>query len=133
MVAWSRWFDRRASGGASADPAPSTFSILIVAAVIGLISIIGGTLSEGVFLALLVYIVIGSIAPVVFLPIGLVVIVYLFYKGAAAQIFGWVSGLTTAQPVMAPKAEPVVPEKTFTAPGPNGSVQVIPDKTFGGA
>jgi hypothetical protein len=85
-----------------------------------------------VFLALLVFLVLGSLAPVVFAPLGVVIIAVLFVRGAGAKLFGWLSGLATASPVPAPTSQPVIPDKTFPQPGPNGTVQVIPSKTFGG-
>ncbi len=64
-------------------------------------------------------------------PLGIVVIVVIFYKGVGVKIFSWLNGLFSAQPVPTPTVAPVIPAKTFLSPGPNGSVQVIPDKTFG--
>lgn len=65
------------------------------AGAIALVVIVGsGAIPEGTFLALLAFIVIGAIIPIVMLPIGAIVLVAIFLRGNVGGAFlGWLGGL----------------------------------------
>jgi hypothetical protein len=66
---------------------------------LGLVLYIGtGKLPEGTVLALLVFAVVGAIAPIIVLPVGVVILIVLSLKGdIAGKFFGWLGGLAGKQ------------------------------------
>lgn len=85
---------RRRSDSARGGFTASVFAVFVVAGIIAILAIVDqGKLSEGAFLALLVFLVIGSLAPPVALALGIVMIVAIMMRGAGVKLFKWLGGL----------------------------------------
>ena len=85
---------RRSDSARGTAPTPGVFAVFIVAGIIALLAIVDqGKLSEGAFLALLVFLVIGSLAPPVAVALGIVMIVAIMMRGAGTKLFAWLGGL----------------------------------------
>ena len=78
----------------------SIFPVLALAVAIALVSVIqSGQVREGVFLALLVFILLGALVPPVAIALGVVILVAMFMRGAGVKLFSWLGSLASAQPV----------------------------------
>jgi len=87
----------------TATASPGTIATIGIAAVIALLTIITyGEVREGVFLALVVFILLGALVPPVAIALGAVMIVALFMRGAGTKAFDWLGSLGSAQPVPIP-------------------------------
>ena len=69
--------------------------MIALAGVIALVIIVTqGRLSEGSFLAILFFILIGAVAPVIVMPVGaLALFVILFKSGSGPKVVAWLSQL----------------------------------------
>jgi len=82
---------------------PGVLAVIGIAVVIALLTIVTyGQVREGVFLALVVFILFGAIVPPVAIALGAVMIVALLMRGAGTKVFDWLGALAKAQPVAAP-------------------------------
>lgn len=87
------------SRGGPARPGPDVTTVWIITAGIALTVLIWRkALSEGVFLALLVFLVFGAIVPPVAIAVGLVILLVLWLRGAGTAFFNWLGGLVKVQP-----------------------------------
>ena len=65
---------------------------------IGLVVLVTqGSIPEGTFLAILVFILLGAIAPAIVVPVGAIILFVLFFKNnTGGAFFDWLNGLGSA-------------------------------------
>lgn len=82
--------------------------VIVLVFVIGGATIIAtGALPEGVFFALLLFLLLGALFPPVIIPVGFIVLIAIAYRGnVVGKIAAWVKTLTTAP---AQPAQPLPP------------------------
>lgn len=88
----------------------AVFGVFVVAGLITLLSILlFRQLKEGVFLALLVFIVVGALWPPGAIAVGAVVAIALFYRGGGQALFTWLGSLSQRQaaPAVTPAFGPI--------------------------
>ena len=101
---------------------PGIFAVFAIAGIIALLSIVQyGTVKEGTFLALLVFLVLGSIAPPVAIVLGAIIIFAVMIRGAGVKLFNWIGQV----PNRTQPAQASLPNPVGTIAGYNSSGQPI--------
>lgn len=103
-------------------PSSSQFVVIGIALAIGLIVVVtSGRIAEGTFLALLVFILAGAIAPPIAIPVGAIILLAQLMRGdVGTKFFSWLGSLSSAAP---PAPGPKVPGM--------GPVDYLPSKSIG--
>lgn len=116
---------RTGDPGRGRDAAParapvSAYTALALVALIGVLTLIDkGSIPEGTFLGLIIFAVIAAAVPPLGVIVGLVVVVYLLYTGAAVNLQTWLGTVMAAnQPVVQEPYAPLGPSVPgWTPPG----------------
>ena len=95
------------------------WGVIVIAGIIAILSIVEyGTVKEGTFLALLVFLVLGSLAPVVAIVLGVIIIFAIMIRGAGVKLFSWLGKLPNqTQPTQSSLPNPVGVISGYTSNG----------------
>lgn len=99
-------------------PTGDVWTVFIIAGLIALMAIVTtGGLAEGVFLALLVFVLVGAILPPVGIVVGLIILVAMMFRGnAGGRFFAWLGGLTGRTSTPSQPYAPIAPTLPGYAP-----------------
>ena len=101
---------------------PGVFAVFIIAGIIALLSVVNyGTVKEGTFLALLVFLILGSIAPPIAIVVGVIIVFAIMIRGAGVKLFSWLGQI----PNRTQPAQASLPNPVGTIAGYNSSGQPI--------
>lgn len=82
------------SNRARQQPTVSVWAVFVLAGLFLLIAIVKtGQVAEGVFLAVLVFVLVGAIAPPVAIVVGLIILAAVLLRGGGVALFTWLGGL----------------------------------------
>jgi len=86
------------------------WGVLAIGGIIAFLAIVHqGTIKEGQFIGLLVFLVAGSLFPPAAIGIGLIIVIAMIYRGAGTQLGDWLSGQVGRSAGAATVGTPFVP------------------------
>ena len=97
--------------------------MIALAIIIGAVALVAfGSIPEGMFLALLIFVLAGAIFPPLAIPVGVVVLVALIYKeGVGTKFLAWLGSLGQAQAGPPTQYAPIAPTLPGYTPPPQGA------------